>query len=42
MICNLPKDLIIIIFKKLHRFNYLDNLLCVNKELYNISMYIYV
>lgn len=41
MICNLPKDLIIIIFKKLHRFNYLDNLLCVNKEFYNISMYIY-
>jgi len=41
MICNLSKDIIMIIFKKLHRFNYLDNLLCVNKELYNISTYIY-
>ena len=41
MICNLSEDLLIFIFKKLHRFNYLDNLFYVNTNFNNITKYIY-
>jgi len=41
MICKLSDELITIIFKKLHRFNYLDNLYYVNKELHYITLNIY-
>jgi len=41
MICKLSDELITIIFKKLHRFNYLDNLFYVNKELNNKTKNIY-
>jgi len=41
MICSLSEDLIIVIFKKLHRFNYLDKLLYINKKICIITKYIY-
>lgn len=40
MINELSKDLVILIYKKFHRFTYLDKLLLVNKETYNIIKYI--
>ena len=42
MICLLSEDVIIYIFKKLHRFKYLKNLLFVNHYLYKQSYYVYL
>jgi len=39
---HIPDELLIIIFKKLHRFNYLSNLLYVNKNFNLITKYIYI
>lgn len=37
-----PDEILILIFKKLHRFNYLNNLLYVNKNFNTITKYIYI